>query len=97
MVRRDALQIVETTRCSLKIVFFPQNFVIFLNSANSAAALVFYLPGVCAQRRLEGGGQCTPRPPPWRIQGGATPPLRFQREKMFRIGEKCSKFRQKCM
>ena len=34
------------TGCSLKIVFFPQIFLIFLNSANSAAALVFYLPGV---------------------------------------------------
>ena len=36
-----------TTGCSLIIVFFF-NFVIFLNSAISAAALlVFYLPGVC--------------------------------------------------
>ena len=26
---------------------FPYNFLNFLNSANSAAALVFYLPGVC--------------------------------------------------
>ena len=33
--------------CSLNIVFFPSNVVIFLNSASSAAALVFYLPGVC--------------------------------------------------
>ena len=32
---------------SLNIVFFPLDFVIFLNSASSAAALVFYLPGVC--------------------------------------------------
>ena len=30
------------TGCSLNIVFFPLNFVIFLNSASSAAALVFY-------------------------------------------------------
>ena len=30
--------------CSLNIVLFPSNFVIFLNSASSAAALVFYLP-----------------------------------------------------
>ena len=29
------------------IFFFPLIFVIFLNSASSAAALVFYLPGVC--------------------------------------------------
>ena len=26
---------------------FPSNVVVFLNSASSAAALVFYLPGVC--------------------------------------------------
>ena len=32
---------------SLNIVFFPLDFVIFLNSVSSAAALVFYLPGVC--------------------------------------------------
>ena len=31
-------------RVFIKIVFFP--YVIFLNSASSAAALVFYLPGV---------------------------------------------------
>ena len=35
------------TGCSLNIVFFPENFVIFLNSVSSGAALVFYLPGVC--------------------------------------------------
>ena len=29
------------------LVFFPENFMIFLNSASSAAALVFYLSGVC--------------------------------------------------
>ena len=32
------------TGCSLNIVFFHENVVIFLNSASSAAALVFYLP-----------------------------------------------------
>ena len=42
------------TGCSLKIVFFPLNFVIFLNSATSAAALVFYLPGVCTHTDNEG-------------------------------------------
>ena len=42
------------TGCSLKIVFFPLNFVIFLNSASSAAALVFYLPGVCTHTDTEG-------------------------------------------
>ena len=42
------------TGCSLKIVFFPLNFVIFLNSASSAAALVFYLPGVCTHTATEG-------------------------------------------
>ena len=43
-----------STGCSLKIVFFPLNFVIFLNSASSAAALVFYLPGVCTHTDTEG-------------------------------------------
>ena len=32
------------TGCSLNIEFFLSNAVIFLNSASSAAALVFYLP-----------------------------------------------------
>ena len=40
------------TGCSLNIVFFPLSFVIFLNSASSAAALVFYLPGVCTVHTL---------------------------------------------
>ena len=35
-------------------MFFPQNVVIFLNSASSAAALVFYLPGVCTHTDTEG-------------------------------------------
>ena len=43
-----------TTGCSLNIVFFPQNFVIFLIYASSAAALVFYLPGVCTHTDTEG-------------------------------------------
>ena len=34
-------------------MFFPENFVIFLNSASSAAALVFYLPGVCTHTDTE--------------------------------------------
>ena len=34
----------SATGCSLNIVFFPWNVVIFLNSASSAAALVYYLP-----------------------------------------------------
>ena len=42
------------TGCSLKIVFFPQNVVLFLKSANSTAALVFYLPGVCMHTDTEG-------------------------------------------
>ena len=42
-----ALVTLITTGYSLNIVFFPQNVVLFLNSASSAAALVFYLPGVC--------------------------------------------------
>ena len=40
------------TGCSLNIVFFP--FVIFLNSASSAAALVFYLSGMCTHTDTEG-------------------------------------------
>ena len=35
-------------------MFFPSNVVIFLNSASSAAALVFYLPGVCTHTDTEG-------------------------------------------
>ena len=42
-----------TTGCSLNIVFFPKNVVIFLNSASSAAALVFYLRGVCTHTDIE--------------------------------------------
>ena len=42
------------TGCSLNIVFFPLNVVIFLNSASSDAALVFYLPGVCTHTDTEG-------------------------------------------
>ena len=34
-------------RVLIKYCVFPQNVVIFLNSASSAVALVFYLPGVC--------------------------------------------------
>ena len=41
------------TGCSLNIVFLPKHFVIFLNSASSAAALVFYLPGVCTHTDTE--------------------------------------------
>ena len=42
------------TGCSFNIVFFPWNVVIFLNSASYAAALVFYLPGVCTHTDTEG-------------------------------------------
>ena len=35
---------------SFKYCVFPENFVFVLNSDSSAAALVFYLPGVCTQR-----------------------------------------------
>ena len=41
------------TGFSLNIVFFPKNVVIFLNSASSAVALVFYLPGVCTHTDTE--------------------------------------------
>ena len=44
----------EHTGCSLNIVFFSSNVVIFLDSASSAAALVFYLPGVCTPTDTEG-------------------------------------------
>ena len=49
-----ALVTLITTGDSLNIVFFPQNVVLFLNSANSTAALVFYLPGVCMHTDTEG-------------------------------------------
>ena len=39
---------------TLNIVFFTSNVVIFLNSASSAAALVFYLPGVCTHTVTKG-------------------------------------------
>ena len=45
---KDVIKL-KYTGCSLNIVFFSFNFVIFLNSASPAAALVFYLPGVCVQ------------------------------------------------
>ena len=41
-------------RVFIKYCVFPKNFVIFLNSASSAAALVFYLPGVCTHTDTEG-------------------------------------------
>ena len=44
----------STTGCSLKILFFSQNFVIFLNSASSPAALMFYLPAVYTHTDAEG-------------------------------------------
>ena len=44
----------QGTACSLNIVFFPYNFVIFLKSAGSAAALVFYLPGACTHTDNKG-------------------------------------------
>ena len=45
---------ISSTGCSLNIVFFPKKNVIFLNSASSAAALVFYLPALCTQTDTEG-------------------------------------------
>ena len=44
---------VTPTGRSLNIVFFPY-FLNFLSRASSAAALVFYLPGVCTQTDTEG-------------------------------------------
>ena len=41
------------TGCSLNIVLFSKNVVIFLNSTSSAASLVFYLPGVCTHTDTE--------------------------------------------
>ena len=48
------LEYYGATGCSLNIVFFPEDVVIFLTSASSAAALVFYLPGVCTHTHTEG-------------------------------------------
>ena len=45
---------VGATGCSLNIVFFPLKFMIFLNSASSAAALVSYLSDVCTHTDTEG-------------------------------------------
>ena len=41
-------------RVFINYCVFPLNFVIFLNSASSAAALVFYLPGVCTHTDTKG-------------------------------------------
>ena len=41
-------------RVFIKYCVFPYNFLNFLNSASSAAALVFYLPGVCTHIDTEG-------------------------------------------
>ena len=38
----------------IKYCVFPKNVMIFLNSASSAAALVFYLSGVCTNTDTEG-------------------------------------------
>ena len=43
-----------TYKMFMKYCVFPKNFVIFLNSASSAAALVFYLPRVCKLTDTEG-------------------------------------------
>ena len=47
------------TGCSLIIVFIPENVVIFLISANAAATLVFYLPGVCTHTRQVEHQRCS--------------------------------------
>ena len=41
-------------RVFINFVFFPSNFVIILNSASSAAALVFYQPVMCTHTATEG-------------------------------------------
>ena len=51
---RHCRSVHQSTGCSLNIVFFSQNVLLFLNSASSAAALVFYLPGVCIHTDTEG-------------------------------------------
>ena len=48
------MKTITGTGCSLNIVSFPYNFVIFLNSASSAVALVFYLPCVCTHNDTNG-------------------------------------------
>ena len=40
-------------RVFIKYCVFPYNFLNFLNSANSAAARLFYLPGVCTHTDIE--------------------------------------------
>ena len=53
--QREVLLYMYYTGCSLNIVgFFPENFAIILNYAISAAALVFYLPGLCTHTDTEG-------------------------------------------
>ena len=54
VLRTAAVKRFSGTECSLNIVFFPWNFEIFLNSASFAAALGFYLPGVCTHTDTEG-------------------------------------------
>ena len=44
----------EHTGFLLTTVFFPKNFLLFLYSASFAAALVFYLPGVCTHTDTKG-------------------------------------------
>ena len=44
----------ECYRVFMKYCVLPGNFAIILNSASSAAALVFYLPGVCTHTDTKG-------------------------------------------
>ena len=52
-MKRDLLGCIVTYRVFIKSCVFSF-FVIFLNSAISAAALVFYLPGVCTHTDADG-------------------------------------------
>ena len=52
-VARSKLKMTVTYRVFIKYCVFPENVVIFLNSASSVAALVFYLPGVCTHTDAE--------------------------------------------
>ena len=45
---------VSLYRVFIKYCVFPKNFVIFPNSASSAEALLFYLPGVCTHTDTKG-------------------------------------------
>ena len=50
----DGSQMSRIPRIVINYCVFPKNIVLFLNSASSAAALEFYLSGVCTHTDTEG-------------------------------------------